>query len=83
MIQTFISHEEVGATGALKKAAMLRDTMGYKVLSIEHTMVPEPGSLSTPHAKNWLKKERGYAIVVDTDGYSSKDDRSLPEIVEH
>ena len=82
MKERYISHEQQGTKGARRKARMLRDEMGYKILAIEHTQVPMAGSTSTPHSPTWGKTELGYSIEVDTDGYSANEDRSLPSIVE-
>ena len=82
MEERYISHEQNGRKGARRKARMLRDEMGYKILAIEHTQVPMAGSTSTPYSSTWGKTELGYSIKVDTAGYSAHEDRSLPEIVE-
>ena len=81
MIEHYIGVEENGAEGALKKARTLRDEMGYRILSIEHTQVPMAGSSSTPYSSTWGKTELGYYITVDTDGYAG-DKLPLPDIVE-
>ena len=65
MIEHYIGVEENGAEGALKKARTLRDEMGYRILSIEHTQVPMAGSSSTPYSSTWGKTELGYYITVD------------------
>lgn len=80
MIEHYISHEEQGEIGARKKAVYLRDEMGYKVISIEHRLVPMAGSTSTPYSSTWGKTEPGYYITVNTDGYKPGEDRAIPEI---
>ena len=68
--------------GALRKAAILTDEMKYRVISIEHTMVPMAGSTSSPYASTWGKTEPGYYIKVDTDGYAPGETPKIPEIIE-
>lgn len=57
--------EENGWEGAQRKAQMLEAEYGYRVLSVEHCLINQAGSLSTPYAKNYGKKEMGYKITVD------------------
>lgn len=66
MLERFISSEENGAEYARTKAWMLNKECGYNIISIEHTLVPQAGSLSTPYAKNYKQRELGYLITVDT-----------------
>lgn len=66
MIDHYLSCEENGANGAINKAWMLNRECRYNILSITHTLVPQAGSLSTPHAPNYRKKELGYRITVET-----------------
>ncbi len=82
MIDHYISHQDFGAAGAIRKASRLIDEMKYKVISIEHTMVPMTGSTSTPFSRTWGKSEPGYYITVDTNGYSEGEPRRIPEIIE-
>ena len=82
MIDTFLSHDELGENGAYRKAQMLVSDMGYRIISIEHTMVPMAGSTSSPYSSTWGKSERGYCITVDTEGYRQGEDRRIPTIRE-
>ncbi len=66
MIERYLSCEENGAEGARRKAWFLNRECKYNILSIEHTMVPQAGSRSTPYAANYMKNELGYRITVDT-----------------
>ncbi|MBQ7201981.1 hypothetical protein IJS18_01145 [Candidatus Saccharibacteria bacterium] len=66
MIDTYLSSEENGAEGARTKAWWLNKECGYNILSIEHTLVPQAGSLATPYAPNYRKTELGYRITVET-----------------
>lgn len=66
MIDHYLSSEENGPEYARMRAWSLNRESGYNILSIEHTLVPQAGSLATPHAKNYLKREPGYRITVET-----------------
>lgn len=81
MREHYISHEKDGERGAIRKAEMLRDEMGYRILSIEHTMVPMAGSTSTPYSSTWGKFEEGYRITVDTDGYPEGIEKTIPRVM--
>ncbi len=82
MIQHYIGHDFLGPEKAKEKARMLRDEMGYYVLSIKHTQVPVAGSTSTPFSPDYGKTELGYKITVDTDGYPGSEKPEIPEIIE-
>lgn len=82
MIDHYVSHEMNGRAGAIRKAKILRDEMKYKVIAIEHKMVPMAGSTSTPYSSTWGKSEPGYYITVDTCGYNMGETPNIPDIIE-
>ena len=66
MVDTYLSSESGGKDGAKTRAWWLHRECGYNILSIEHTLVPQSGSLATPFAPNYRKRELGYRITVET-----------------
>ena len=61
----YLTSEASGPEGAKAKAWFLNRECGYNILRIEHTMIPQSGSLATPYAPNYGRRERGYRITVD------------------
>lgn len=65
-IDVFYSADENGLEGARKKAKMLRDEYGYRIISVKHCSIPRWSSTSAPYTDDYLKTELGYKITVDT-----------------
>lgn len=76
----YTTGEDMGEAGALSKAEELVYERGYKVLSIEHTLVLAQGFSLFPSVE---QKVPGYRIVADPNGFASYEQRRVPtEIIE-
>ena len=64
-IETFLSADELGYDGARKKADMLVNEYGYRLVRIYHGRAYQAGALSTPEAKNYRLTEDSWIIEVD------------------
>ena len=76
----YTTGEDMGEEGAFLKAKELVYEQGYKVLSIEHTLVLKQGFSLFPSVE---QKVPGYLIVADPNGFASYERRHVPtEIIE-